>query len=54
MHTKFLLENLKGTDHSEDLGINGRIISECILGKYVRKVQTAFIWPRTGTSGRLL
>jgi hypothetical protein len=27
---KFLLENLKGREHSEDLGINERIL-ECIL-----------------------
>jgi hypothetical protein len=26
MHTKFWLENLKGRDHSEDLGIDGRIV----------------------------
>jgi hypothetical protein len=33
MHTVFCLENLKGKDHSEDLGIDGKIILECILGK---------------------
>jgi hypothetical protein len=27
------LENLKGTDHLEDLGVDGRIILECILAK---------------------
>jgi hypothetical protein len=27
MHTIFWLENLKGGDHSEDLGIDGSIIS---------------------------
>jgi hypothetical protein len=26
MHTKHLLENLKGRDHSEDLGVDGRMI----------------------------
>jgi hypothetical protein len=30
---RFLLENLKGKDHSEDLGEDGRIILEWILGK---------------------
>jgi hypothetical protein len=28
------LEGLKGRDHSEDLGVDGRIILEWILGKY--------------------
>jgi hypothetical protein len=30
MHTVFWLENLKGGDHLEDLGVDGRIISEGI------------------------
>jgi hypothetical protein len=29
---KFCLENLKGRDHSEDIGVDGRIILEGILG----------------------
>jgi hypothetical protein len=28
MHTTFLSENLKGRDHSEDLGVDGKIILE--------------------------
>jgi len=32
MHTKFWSEILKGRDHSEDLGVDGRIISESIFG----------------------
>jgi len=32
MHTKFLSENLKGRDHSEDLGVDRRIILDWILG----------------------
>jgi hypothetical protein len=35
MHTKFWLENLKGRDYSEDLGINGNIIFELIEGNRV-------------------
>jgi len=33
MHTQFWLKNLKGRDDAEDLGVDGRIISEWILGK---------------------
>jgi hypothetical protein len=49
MHTKFLSENLKGRDHAEDVGIDGRImLDEC------GKVWIGFIWLRIGTNGRLL
>jgi hypothetical protein len=33
MHRKFWLGNLKGRDHSEDVGVNERIILELILQK---------------------
>jgi hypothetical protein len=33
VHTKFLLENLKEKDHSEDLGIDEKIILQWILGE---------------------
>jgi hypothetical protein len=33
MHTKFLLESVKGRDHSEYLGIDGRIILKRIEEK---------------------
>jgi hypothetical protein len=33
MHTIFWLENLMGRNHSEDPGIDGKIILEWILGK---------------------
>jgi hypothetical protein len=33
MHTKFLLESLKGKEHLEDLGIDVRIILKWILWK---------------------
>jgi hypothetical protein len=54
MHTVFWLENLKGRDHLEDLGTDGSIILEQILGKQGGKVWTRCIWLRTGTSDRLL
>jgi hypothetical protein len=34
MHKKCWLESLKGRDHSEDLGVDGRIILKCIVGKW--------------------
>jgi hypothetical protein len=33
LHTKFWSENLKVRDHSEDIGLDGRIILEWILWK---------------------
>jgi hypothetical protein len=52
-HTKFWSENLTGRGHSEDLGVDGKIISEWILGKQNRKLWTEFIWVRLGTNGGL-
>jgi len=54
MHTIFWLEGLKGRHHSEDLGVDGRIILEWILGKQDRKIWIALIWFRIRTSGGLL
>jgi hypothetical protein len=54
MHTMFWLENLKGRDHSEDLGVDRRIILECITKKQDGKVWTGFIWLRRGNSCGLL
>jgi len=36
MYTKFWLENMKGRDHLEDSGVDGKTIEllERILGKY--------------------
>jgi hypothetical protein len=38
-------------EHVEELGLGGRIILECILGKQGREVLSGCIWPRTGISG---
>jgi hypothetical protein len=48
------LKNLKGREHSEDLGVDGRIILEWMLGEEVGVSWTVFIWLRIGTDGRLL
>jgi hypothetical protein len=48
------LENLKGGDDSEDLGVDERIILEWILGEEGMKAWARSIWLRIGTSGRLL
>jgi hypothetical protein len=48
------LENLKVRDHTEDLGTDGRIISEWILGKEGVKVWTGFLSLRIGTGGGIL
>jgi hypothetical protein len=47
-------ENLKGRDLSEELGVDGRIILEEILGKEGGKVWTGCIWLRIGINGELL
>jgi hypothetical protein len=54
MHTVLLLENQKGRDHSEDLGVDRKVILEWILMKQGGKLWTGFIRLRIGTSGGLL
>jgi hypothetical protein len=44
----------KGRYHSADLGIDGRMILERILGKWHGKVWTGFNWLRIENSGGLL
>jgi hypothetical protein len=52
MHTKVSFESLKGSDHSEDLGVDGK--KKLILEKPGLEVWIGFIWFRIGTSGGLL
>jgi hypothetical protein len=40
MHTVLLFGNLKGRDHLEDVGIDGKVILEWILGENGGKVWT--------------
>jgi hypothetical protein len=49
-----LSENLKEKDHSEELGVDGKIILEWILQKEGGKVWTGYIWLRIGISGGML
>jgi hypothetical protein len=50
---KILVRKLE-VDHSQDLGVGGRVILEWILGEYCGKVWTGCVWLRIWTSGRLL
>jgi hypothetical protein len=54
MYIKFWFKSLKGRDHSEDLGVDGRIIFKWILGTQGWRVLIGFIWLRIGTEGGLL
>jgi hypothetical protein len=54
MCTKFWSENLNGKDHSEDLGVDAKIILKYILGKYGGKLWTGFIWLKTWISSGFL
>jgi hypothetical protein len=51
MHKKFWLQSLNGEDHSEELGADGRIVLEWILGKQDGRIWIRFIWLRTETGG---
>jgi len=53
MRTEFWLENLKGRDHSEDIGKDRMIILECILRKLGEKLWIGFIWLSIGTTVKL-
>jgi len=49
-NTKFWSKNLYGRNKSEELGVNGRVILQRILGEMSGKVWTGFIWLRLLTS----
>jgi len=52
MKIKFWSENLKeGRDHTENLGVDVRIILDWTVGKQIGKLWTEYIWPRLGTCG---
>jgi hypothetical protein len=50
MNIKFWSGNLKGGDHAEDLGVDGRVILKWILRERGGRVWTEFICLGIGTS----
>jgi hypothetical protein len=49
----FWQENPNGRDHSENVGVDLRIILELILEKWIGNSWTGFIWLRIVASGGL-
>jgi len=54
MHAIFWLENQKRRDYFVDMGVEGKVTLQWILGKYGWRVSIGFIWFRIGTNGGLL
>jgi len=50
MHTVLWLENLKERDHSEDLGVDEKMVLKWIFGKISGNMWIGCIWLRIGTS----
>jgi hypothetical protein len=50
----FWLENLKIRGHSEDLGVDRRIMLDWMLGEMCGNMWTGLIWLRLQSIGRLL
>jgi hypothetical protein len=48
------LENLRGRDHSEEVGVDGRKMLEWIFGNEGEKLWNGCIWLRLGISDGLL
>jgi hypothetical protein len=51
---KILIGKPERKNHSEDQGVDGRIILKCTVKEYNVRVWTVSIWLRTWTSGGLL
>jgi hypothetical protein len=49
-----LVGKSEGRDHSEDPGIDGRIILKWTLRKEICKLRNGFVWRKIGTGGGLL
>jgi hypothetical protein len=52
--TRFWWESPREGDHLEDQGVDGRIRSEWVLGRFVWGMWIGFDWLMTGTGGGLL
>jgi hypothetical protein len=50
---QMLVGKPEGRDHSEDLGVDGRIILKFILGKHGLGMWIGFVWLSTGTGDGL-
>jgi hypothetical protein len=53
MREKFWLESLNRSDHSEEIGVDGRIILKWLLYKWGWRVWIGLIWLRIGAFGGL-
>jgi hypothetical protein len=51
---KILVGKSESKSQSKDLDVDGRIILEWIVKKYVGRVWTGFIWLKLGSNDRLL
>jgi hypothetical protein len=51
MDTVFWLKNQKGRGHSEEPGVDGKILLELFIGKKGGKLWNGFIWLRLWTGG---
>jgi hypothetical protein len=54
MRTKFWFESLKRRDNSAELGVHGRMIFKCILGKQGLEIWIGFMCLTTGTGSGIL
>jgi hypothetical protein len=51
---RVLVGKTEGKYHTEDQGVDGRVVSKCTLGRLVGSEWSGFTWLRIGTGGGLL
>jgi hypothetical protein len=51
---EFLVKSSKERDHSEDLGVDRRMGTECCLGRLAAGFWSGFTWLIIGTRGGIL